>query len=159
MLYEVYRLTADMQIFDREYGEGVISIPAWVLSRRIARFPLEDIPVPLIYSVVFYFMAGFRAEASQFFIYFSVLLIMHHIAINVATICVAISREFAVASLISNSIFTLQSLAGGYFVQPDQIPVWVRWLHVSHGSARSSFVLMEIASGLPTLSTATARWQ
>lgn len=130
MLYEVYRLTADMRIYDREYGERVISIPAWVLSRRIARFPLEDIPVPLIYSLVFYFMAGFGPEPSRFFNFFSVLLLMHHIAINVATVCVAMSRDFAVASLFSNTIFTLQSLAGGYFVQPDQIPVWVRWLHV-----------------------------
>ena len=130
MLYELYRLTTDVSTFDREYGEGVINIPAWLLGRRIARFGLEDIPVPLIYSVIFYFMAGFRLDASQFFVFFSVLLLMHHIAINVATVCVALSREFAVASLFANSIFTLQSLAGGYFVQPNQIPIWVRWLKV-----------------------------
>ncbi|KAL9104337.1 MAG: hypothetical protein Q9163_000683 [Psora crenata] len=130
MIYEIYRLTFDIQTFDREYGEGVIGISAWLVSRRMARFLLEDIPVPLIYSVIFYFMVGFRPLASQFLTLFGVVLLMHHIAVNVATVCVAISRNFAVASLIGNMIFTLQSLAGGYFVQPNQIPIWVRWLKV-----------------------------
>ena len=131
MIYEIYRLTFDIQTFDREYGEGVISVPAWILSRRTARLLLEDIPVPLIFSIIFYFMAGFRPLASQFFVWFGVTLLMHHIAVNAATVCVAISRDFAVASLVGNMIFTLQSLAGGYFVQPNQIPIWVRWLTVS----------------------------
>ncbi|KAL9124612.1 MAG: hypothetical protein Q9217_006075 [Psora testacea] len=124
MLYELYRLTFDIQTFDREYGEGVISVPAWILSRRMARLYLEDVPVPLIYTLIFYFMVGFRPLASQFFIMFGVTLLTHHIAVNLATVCVAISRDFAVASLIGNMIFTLQSLAGGYFVQPNQIPIW-----------------------------------
>ena len=130
MLYELYRLTSEIQTFDREYGEGIISVSAWILSRRMARLLLEDIPVPLIYSVIFYFMVGLRPLASQFFILFSVVLLTHHIAVNVALVCVAISRDFAVASLIGNMVFTLQSLAGGYFVQPNQIPIWVRWLKV-----------------------------
>ena len=131
MLYEIYRITFEIQTFDREYGEGVISVPAWILSRRMARLLLEDIPVPLVYSVIFYFMVGFRPLASQFFILFGVVLLTHHIAVNVATVCVAMARDFAVASLIGNMIFTLQSLAGGFFVQPNQIPIWVRWLKVS----------------------------
>ena len=128
LIYEVFRLTNEVSIFDREYGEKVTTIPAWVLSRRIARLLLEDIPVPLIYSAIFYFMAGFRPVASQFFIFFNVLLLLHRISVNVATVCVALSRDFAVASLYANSIFTLQSLGGGFLVQPNQIPVWVRWL-------------------------------
>ncbi|KAG8529412.1 uncharacterized protein KY384_006049 [Bacidia gigantensis] len=128
MLYEIYRLTYDIQTFDRERGEGVINVPAWLLSRRIARFPLEDLPSPIIFSTIFYFMVGFRPDTDQFFIYFAILLLIHHISINVATFCVALRRDFAQASLIANTIFTVQSLAGGYFVQSNQIPVWIRWL-------------------------------
>ena len=130
MIYEIFRLISDVQIFDREQGEGVVSIPAFLLSRRIARFPLEDIFGPLIYSVIFYFMIGFRSSANQFFLFLGVLILMHHIAVNVAMVCVALSRDFATASLFGNSIFTLQSLASRFFVQPNQIPPWVRWLKV-----------------------------
>ncbi|KAL6721306.1 hypothetical protein ACLMJK_000409 [Lecanora helva] len=128
LLFDTYRLTMDIQLFDREYGEGVVSIPAFLISRRLARLFVEDIPVPLIFSVIFYFMVGFRALASQFFIFFGVLLLSQYIAVNYASLCVAVSRDFATASFVANMGFTLQSFGCGYFVQANQIPIWVRWL-------------------------------
>ena len=130
LLFETYRLTFDIQIFDREYGEGIISVPSFLISRRLARLLLEDIPVPLIFSVIFYFMVGFRPLPSQFFVFFSIVLLSQYIAVNFASLCIAVSRDFATASFVANMAFTLQSLGCGYFVQPNQIPVWVRWLKV-----------------------------
>lgn len=128
LLYETYRLTLDIQLFDREFGEGVTTVPAFLVSRRLARGLMEDIPIPLIFSLIFYFMAGFRPLAGQFFQFFAVILLTQFISVNLAVVCVAISRNFAVASLVANLNYTLQSLACGYFVQADQIPIWVRWL-------------------------------
>ena len=130
LIFETYRLTIDIQLFDREYGEGVISVPSFLISRRLARLLVEDVIVPLIFSVIFYFMAGFRPLASQFFVFFGVTLLTQAIAVNYATVCVGVSRNFAGASFIGNMGFTLQSLGCGYFVQANQIPVWVRWLKV-----------------------------
>ena len=132
LLFECYRLTVDIQLFDREYGEGVVSVPSFLISRRLARVFVEDVPVPLIFSVIFYFMTGFRPLASQFFVFFGVTLLSQYIAVNYATLCVAVSRNFAGATLIANMGFTLQSLGCGYFVQANQIPIWVRWLKVRH---------------------------
>lgn len=129
-MFECYRLTVDIQLFDREYREGVVSVQSFLISRRLARVLIEDVPVPLIFSVIFYFMAGFRPLASQFFVFFGVTLISQYIAVNYATLCVAVSRNFAGASFIANMGFTLQSLGCGYFVQANQIPIWVRWLKV-----------------------------
>ena len=128
LLFDTYRLTVDIQLFDREFGEGVITVPAFLISRRLARIFLEDMSVPLIFSAIFYFMCGFRPLASQFFQFYSVTLLMQYIAVNLATVCVAVSRDFAVASFVANMAFTLQSLGCGYFVQPNQIPTWTRWL-------------------------------
>lgn len=130
LIFEIYRLSIDIQLFDREHGEGVISVPSFLLSRRLARLFIEDVPVPLIFSVIYYFMVGFRPLASQFFVFFSILLLSQYIAVNFATLCIAVSRDFATASFVANMGFTLQSLGCGYFVQPNQIPVWVRWLKV-----------------------------
>jgi ABC-type multidrug transport system ATPase subunit len=46
---------------------------------------------------------------------------------GVCAVCVGISRNFPGASLISNLSFTLQSMACGFFVQANQIPVYARW--------------------------------
>ncbi|KAF3931873.1 hypothetical protein ABW19_dt0207363 [Dactylella cylindrospora] len=128
MLYETWRLSVvDINVFDREKAEGVASIPTFLIGRRLAKFLLEDLPVPLIFSSIYYFMVGLERDAGNFFVFFSVILIGQFIAVTFATLAVAISRNFAEASLIANFNFTLQSLACGYFLQASQMPVYVRW--------------------------------
>ncbi|KAJ4992514.1 ABC transporter [Stagonosporopsis vannaccii] len=127
LLFETYRLTDDIQLFDEEARQGVVSIPAFLISRRFARFFIEDLPVPLIFSVIYYFMVGFRADGAEFLIFFSVILLEHYIAVCFAMVCVAISRNFAGASLVANLAYTLQSMACGYFIQSNTIPIYVRW--------------------------------
>jgi ABC-type multidrug transport system ATPase subunit/ABC-type multidrug transport system permease subunit len=128
LMYECYRLSIDIELFDRENGEGVVGVVPFMLSRRLARFITEDLPVPLLYSLIFYWMCGFRADAGQFFTFFAIVLLTHYIAITFATCCIAAERSFAGASVIANLGYTVQSMACGYFIQSNTIPVYVRWL-------------------------------
>lgn len=128
LMYETYRLSIDIELFDREHGEGVVGVTPFLLSRRLARFFVEDLPVPLLYSIIFYWMCGFRADVAQFFTFFAITLLSHYIAITFATCCIAAERSFAGASVIANLGFTVQSMACGYFIQSNTIPVYVRWL-------------------------------
>ncbi|KAJ5240156.1 ABC-2 type transporter [Penicillium chermesinum] len=128
LLYETYRLTIDIQLFDREHNEGVVGVPAFLASRRVARLPLEDLPVPIIFAVIFYFMVGYRLEAAQFFIFLALTVLTHYVAVTFAALAISITRDFPGASLVGNLCFTLQSFACGYFVQANQIPVYVKWL-------------------------------
>ena len=89
---------------------------------------LEDLPVPICYSVIFYFMAGFRAQAGQFFTFLAVQLLLHLIAVNLATVCIALNRQFMIASLYANISFTIQSMGCGFFVSTHSISVWLRWI-------------------------------
>ncbi|KAI1505179.1 ABC transporter [Biscogniauxia marginata] len=127
LTFEIYRLTMDIPTFDREKTEGCVTALPFILSRRMARLFTEDIPVPFLYSVIFYFMAGFDRDATQFFIFFSIILLNHYIAITLAVSAVAAVRNFPGASLIANLVYTLQSMACGYFIQSNTIPIYVRW--------------------------------
>jgi hypothetical protein len=89
LLYETYRLTYD-------------------ISRRLARIFIEDIPVPLIFSLIYYFFCGFRADGGQFLTFFGIILLHQYIAVCFAMTCVAVSRNFAGASLVANLAYTLQ---------------------------------------------------
>lgn len=44
-----------------------------------------------------------------------------------AQFSVGFSRDFAQASLIGNLSYTFQSMACGFFVQTDSMPVYIRW--------------------------------
>jgi hypothetical protein len=128
LVFEVYRLTIDIPTFDREHSEGCADPLPFLISRRMSRLFTEDFPVPFLFSVIFYFMAGFDRDPEKFFIFFSIVLINHYIAVTCAMTCVATVRNFPGASLISNLVYTLQSVACGYFIQSNTIPVYVRWL-------------------------------
>lgn len=128
LLFETYRMTNDIQLFDRERQEGVVSVLPFIVSRRLARLFLEDLPVPTIFSLIFYFMNGYRNDAATFFIFLVVMIINQYIAVTLASVSVSVARGFTGASLISNLSYTLQALACGFFVQVQQLPVYVRWM-------------------------------
>jgi ABC-type multidrug transport system ATPase subunit len=110
LIFETYRLAQEILVFDQEHLEGVVSVSSFLVSRRLARLFLEDIPIPLIFSVIFYFMAGFRHLASQFFTFFAVILLSHYLAVTLAMLCISVSRNFAKASMVANLVFTVQTL-------------------------------------------------
>ncbi|WEW60487.1 hypothetical protein PRK78_005974 [Emydomyces testavorans] len=128
LLYEIFRLTTDIQLFDRERNEGVVSVPAFLLSRRAARSFLEDLPAPCLFSVIFYFMVGYRLAAPEFFVFLTLNVLTQYLAVTCASVCISLARNFPGASLIGNLSFTFQTMACGFFVQSQQIPVYVRWI-------------------------------
>jgi ABC-type multidrug transport system ATPase subunit len=115
LIFEIYRLAQEIPIFDQEHIEGVVSVSSFLVSRRLARLFIEDIPIPLIFSVIFYFMAGFRHLASQFFTFFALILLIHYLSVTLAMLCIAISRSFASASMVANLVFTVQTLCSKSF--------------------------------------------
>lgn len=134
ILFETYRLTAnDIKLFDRERSEGCTTVPGFLISRRISKLIVEDLAVPLLFSVITYFMYGLTRTARQFFIYFITVFLVHQTSMCGATLGVAISRNFAQASLLANLMYTLQTMACGYFVNAKYMPVYVRWTkYIAH---------------------------
>ena len=110
LLQETYRLSSELPHFDSEHQEGIVSALSFLTSRRLAKLLLEDVTVPLLFSITFYFLAGFRLVASQFLVFYAVVLLVHFVSVMLASVCVAAFRDFARASLIANLSFTLQSI-------------------------------------------------
>src|SRR5215471_19151122 len=86
-----------------------------------------DIAVPLLFSVITYFMSGYRSGEIHFFIFFAVNLLNQLVNVTFAMWCVSIRRNFAEAALIANASVTFISLSCGYFIQAQSLPVYVRW--------------------------------
>lgn len=128
LLFEAYRLSLDIPTFDREHNEGCVDVIPFLVSRRLSRLPTEDFPVPFIFSTIFYFMAGFDRDATKFLTFFAINFLNHYIAVTCAMACIAAIRNFPGASLLANLNYTLQSMACGYFIQSNTIPIYVRWL-------------------------------
>lgn len=130
MFIEIERLwTADILFFYREYQENYVSIFGFLVSRRLGRFLLEDLPLPVLFALISYFMFGLRVQglALYFFIYLALTILTQLITMAGALALVAISPDFAVTTMLVNIYYQLQNSACGYFVNAATMPVYVRW--------------------------------
>ncbi|VEU20699.1 DEKNAAC101617 [Brettanomyces naardenensis] len=128
-LFEAYRLCQmDLRIFDRERMEGCISIPGFLLGRRLSKLLTEDLAIPFLYSITAYFMIGLRTDsATYFWKYFAGMLIFNLNTMAVGMLASSLSRDVSISTLICNLNFTFQTMTNGMFVNARQLPVYVRW--------------------------------
>ncbi|KAJ5407720.1 hypothetical protein N7509_001603 [Penicillium cosmopolitanum] len=107
LISEICRLIEDIRLFDHERRDGITSSSAFLFSRRIVKLTWEDLSLPTIFTAIYYPMVGYRANAAQFFMFWLIMVLTHAVSTGVATLSVAITRNFYGAGLMGNIYFTL----------------------------------------------------
>ncbi|GEQ72103.1 hypothetical protein JCM33374_g5789 [Metschnikowia sp. JCM 33374] len=137
LMMEASRLwAADGIHFVREYKERCVSIKGFVISRRLSKLFIEDVPLALIFSVITYFMWGLRlgetysdtGNGIYFGIYFTITLVVVICGMSLALLCFALASSFSVSLMILNICYQIQNSGCGYFVNSKTMPVYVRWI-------------------------------
>ncbi|TID30667.1 hypothetical protein CANINC_000734 [Pichia inconspicua] len=123
LLYETYRLcTNDLKMFDRERMDNCVSVPGFLIARRITKFVTEDFWIAVLLSVTTYFMYGLRTDSPKYFFkYFAGCLIFVLNSMAFATFSASISRDVAIATLVSNLNFTFQSMTNGLYANDPNV--------------------------------------
>ena len=75
-------------------------------------------------------MLGLRADdiGLHFSRFYLANLVEQFIVFSFSYFCISIFRDFALASLLGNSLYTFFSFSTGFFQQLDSAPVYVRWI-------------------------------
>ncbi|GJP88878.1 hypothetical protein CBS147323_6070 [Aspergillus niger] len=128
LISEICRLLGDVKYFDHERREQLVGPVIFILSRRAVKLILEDLSLPTLFTLIYYPMVGYRDSKSQVFFFWLMMFLTHINAVGFATVSVATTRNFYGAIFIGNMYFTLQTAASGYFLQANQIPLYVQWL-------------------------------
>lgn len=127
----------DGVFFFREYKENYVSIPGFILSRRLAKLFVEDLPLAFIFASISYFMWGLRmgetvdsttTDSSHFFIYLAVAVLIHYTSMATAMASFAMAPDYSISMLLVNCFYQLQNSACGYFINAATMPVYVRWI-------------------------------
>lgn len=134
---EISRLWShDGKFYFKEYREKCVSPSGFILSRRLAKFFIEDVPMITIFSLVTYFMWGLRVgltyqdsgDVLYFFRYYLIVLLVGLVSMSTATLSFALSNEFSTSLLFTNILYQIQNSGSGFFVNSKTMPVYVRWV-------------------------------
>lgn len=115
-------------LFFREYTENYVSIPGFIISRKLGKVILEDIPVSFSFAFITYFMYGLRSSSIHYFlVYWAVTVLVYLISMSSAMAGFALASDFSGTAMLQNVFYQLQNSACGYFVNAATLPVYVRW--------------------------------
>ncbi|KAI8892529.1 P-loop containing nucleoside triphosphate hydrolase protein [Globomyces pollinis-pini] len=129
LIFTTYIKASEIKVFERERSDNMYGVIPYLLSRFFSMLPL-DIVFSLIYSLITYFMIGFRQDdlALHFTRYALANLLGHLVVVQMAQTAVAVFRKFPTASLAISITFTFFVFSAGYFVQLESIPIYLRWI-------------------------------
>lgn len=111
-------------VFIREYSTNHYSIVSYILARLAMEAVLTGLQM-LLLCTLSYFMIGFQMQ------YYWHLLITYVLAMSSNALAVLVGSATEDPSLAVEflpMVFIPQLLFAGFFVNPDLIPAWLRWL-------------------------------
>lgn len=117
-------------IYRREHKKDLYRSSMYFLSKIITEIPMETF-IPLIYSVIIYFMIDLTQSPSSFFLFYAIVLLSSTCARSWGYIIAACSNSFPTANALAGPIILPFMLFGGFFIQDKNIPdyfIWLRYL-------------------------------
>ncbi|KAI8902367.1 P-loop containing nucleoside triphosphate hydrolase protein [Globomyces pollinis-pini] len=132
----IYKICEDTKIFDRERADRMYGSFPYIFGQFLAQLPF-NVLFPICFSAITYFMMGFRTDELliHFARYTLANVLIHFYVLEFSQLAVAIFRDFASASIVASAVYVVCSYSTGFFIQLDNIPIYLRWIH--HGCANT----------------------
>ncbi|KXZ51256.1 hypothetical protein GPECTOR_13g743 [Gonium pectorale] len=115
----------------RERAAGTYHCSAYFLAKVTAE-TISQLPAPILFSCVVYFLVGLQPVASKFFIYMALMVLCSTAATSLALAVSAIARTTDMAVTIlpmaSPGALEICRLFGGFFLSPANLPKYFSWL-------------------------------
>ncbi len=111
----------------RERAAGSYHVSAYFLAKVTAE-TIAQLPSPIIFSIIVYFLVGFQPVAAKFFIFMAFMVLTSVAATSLATAISAIGRTTDMAVTILPMALEICRLLGGFYLSPANLPAYFSWL-------------------------------
>jgi ATP-binding cassette subfamily G (WHITE) protein 2 len=150
----------DRLLFLRERADGVYGVDAYFISALLFDvLPMRVLP-PFFFGLTTYAMIGLNEGTEVSLVTFVLTLVFTNVCAT--CMCMAIgaaAKSVAVANAVASLCFLVATLFGGFLLNKDQIPWYVKWVaklsFLNYGY--EALVANEFANN-PTTFTLTAAW-
>mmetsp|Transcript_23759 Transcript_23759/g.42102 ORF Transcript_23759/g.42102 Transcript_23759/m.42102 type:complete len:653 (+) Transcript_23759:149-2107(+) len=127
MFAAVNTFPPERAVLMRERSQGQYRLSAYYVAKVVAEMPLNFLN-PTIFLSYVYWMAGLNKQVSTFFMFWLILLVNVEFVTSFGMlISAAVPNPKNAMTCVS--IFMLSSmLLGGFYVNSNNLPYWIRWL-------------------------------
>eukprot|EP00516_Mucochytrium_quahogii_P001945 CAMPEP_0203744470 /NCGR_PEP_ID=MMETSP0098-20131031/521_1 /ASSEMBLY_ACC=CAM_ASM_000208 /TAXON_ID=96639 /ORGANISM=" , Strain NY0313808BC1" /LENGTH=899 /DNA_ID=CAMNT_0050631985 /DNA_START=330 /DNA_END=3029 /DNA_ORIENTATION=+ len=131
MLIEVVVISnafVEKKIFRREHASGAYSVFAYHMQ-WIVRFYVDAIWKGLLAAVLAYWFPPMNLEAQAFFFFVAMMMLSSTMGSSLAFMMVSLVPNAEGAANIHSQILGTFGLYSGFFLFPNVLPVWMKWLY------------------------------
>uniref|UniRef100_A0A914P039 ABC transporter domain-containing protein n=1 Tax=Panagrolaimus davidi TaxID=227884 RepID=A0A914P039_9BILA len=111
----------------RERASGTYLASAYFVSKIIVD-TLVQVPVPIIFTCVVYFLIGLQATAGKFFLFMFFMILCSVSATSLALMISALCRTTDLSVTVLPMALEVFRLFGGFFLSPANLPKYFSWL-------------------------------
>eukprot|EP00198_Chlamydomonas_reinhardtii_P001132 XP_001690467.1 predicted protein [Chlamydomonas reinhardtii] len=111
----------------RERAAGTYHVSAYFLAKITAE-ALSQLPAPILFSCIVYFLVGLQPVAAKFFIFMGFMILCSVAATSLALAVSALARTTDMAVTILPLVLEVCRLFGGFYLSPRNLPTYFSWL-------------------------------
>lgn len=125
----VFTFSAERTLFTKERSDNMYSAFSWLTAKTLVLAPVEAL-LCLVFSSIFYFMAGYQPSAEKFFLFLVILILFQMIGESTGMLFAALLSS-PVLAIISLSLFLIIVLSLSGFLTSG-MPVYYKWIEDSN---------------------------
>jgi ABC-type multidrug transport system permease subunit len=117
---------AEKAVVRKERLSGAYRLSAYFIAKSLCNTPVE-LTLPIIYGIISYWMVGLNRTPENFFIFLLILALAANVGSSIGLAIGASVSNVPRALSMSIAVSLSSMLIGGFYVDPRNIPVWLRW--------------------------------
>jgi ABC-type multidrug transport system permease subunit len=113
-------------VLNKERATGSYRLSAYFLGKSLAETPLWLV-LPILFSCISYWMVGMSSYSGNFFFFILIMCLFVLMGNSIGVMVAAIIPDLKKALTFSVVIVLGSVLLGGFFINRDNLPVWIAW--------------------------------
>lgn len=118
---------SERKIVLRERAAGTYYSSAYFMA-KIASDTVLQLLMPIIFSIIVYWLVGLQHDAQKFFIFMAFMILCSLTATSIALFISAVCRTTTMAVSVLPMALEVARLYGGFFLSPANLPDYFVWL-------------------------------
>lgn len=118
---------AERLVVNRERASKSYNIGAYYLGKLVGELHVRLLPT-LLYTLVLYYFVGLYPEASRYFTFIGVALLLALTCQAFASVVSVLVSTQAAAFALAPAVSVILILFGGFYINQDTVPVGARWV-------------------------------